>query len=173
MHDHADPADDVGTGPTEFGLTVRWAECDAAGIIYHARVFDWFSEARVTWLAQTGLSYYTHLRPRGVELLVLATEARFHRPLGPGAKVTVRAGVTKFTPTRMTFRYLVTLDGVLAVEGATHHAFVIAGRAANLRKSAPDIYAALAAAGTLELGGPEATSTGKNRRAIHEGTVPT
>jgi acyl-CoA thioester hydrolase len=125
-------------------VTVRWAECDPAGILYHPHVFDWFSEGRVAWLAARGLPYYEAVRPRGIELLVLSCRAQFHRAVHPGDQLTVGVWAEGLTPTRVTFQYRVLRDGVVVASGTTEHTFVHAGRPVNLRKAAPDLYASLA-----------------------------
>lgn len=123
--------------------TVRWAECDAAGIIYHARVFDWFSEARIQWLRDHKLDYYQVLRPEGLELLVKRTSASFHHTLHPGDPVTLHVTLSELSPTRTTFGYTVAApakSGVIAVVGFTEHAFVVEGKARRLDRTYPEIY---------------------------------
>jgi acyl-CoA thioester hydrolase len=130
---------------TALPLVVRWAECDAAGIIFHGRVFEWFSEARVAWLAQAGLSYYHDVVPLGVELLVTRATAAFQRPLRPGDAVVVEARVTHLTPARMHFGYRVLRDGLRCADGETQHGFVMHGRAGNLKKAHAALYEQLLA----------------------------
>lgn len=124
-------------------IVVRWAECDAAGIIFHGRVFEWFSEARVVWLAGVGLSYYQDVIPRGIELLVAHASADFRRPLAPGEACVVEARVSRLTPARMHFAYRVLRDGLEVASGATHHGFVIRGKAGNIKKAHADLYRTL------------------------------
>ena len=129
---------------SEWHSWVRWAECDPAGIIYHARVFDWFSEGRIIWLRDHGLDYYEVLRPSGIELLVKSAHASFHHALRPGDPITLDIQLKSVTPTRASFHYRVLApphDGVVpAMEGMTDHAFVVAGRARRLDRVAMDIF---------------------------------
>ena len=121
---------------------VRWAECDAAGIIYHARVFDWFSEGRIAWLRDHALDYYEVLRPRGVDLLVKSAHAAFRHTLHPGDAVKLLVTVEELSFTRVSFCYRVLTPQNLEVEalsGITEHAFVADGRAKRLDRFAPDI----------------------------------
>ncbi len=127
---------------SEWRSVVRWAECDAAGIIYHARVFDWFSEGRITWMKEHNLDYYEVLRPEGIELLVKSANAAFHHTLRPGDPVHLTIALDTITPTRAVFRYRVAAPAsvdVAAIEGITEHAFVVGGRARRLDRLAPDI----------------------------------
>jgi acyl-CoA thioester hydrolase len=129
--------------PSEWRSSVRWAECDAAGIIYHARVFDWFSEGRIAWLRDNQLDYYDVLRARGIELLVKTANASFHHTLRPGDPVQLRIALDSLSATRATFRYRVAAPDnpqVTALEGFTEHAFVVDGRARRLNRAFPDIY---------------------------------
>ncbi len=134
---------------SEWHSRVRWAECDAAGIIYHARVFDWFSEGRIAWLMDHALDYYEVLRPHGIELLVKSATASFHHTLHPGDPVRLLLESEIVTPTRVSFRYRVLapqMADVVAIEGLTEHAFVVEGRARRLDRFAPEIYAQFARA---------------------------
>jgi acyl-CoA thioester hydrolase len=124
-------------------LRVRWAECDAAGIVYHPRVLDWFSEARVAWLEAAGASYYNDVRAEHVELLVLDLAVQFVRALRPGDAVQVDVWADELTAARMRFCYRVEHQGRVAVEGFTRHAFVRDGRAVNLSRAAPALFARL------------------------------
>jgi acyl-CoA thioester hydrolase len=123
---------------------VRWAECDAAGIIYHAHVFDWFSEARIAWLKEHHLDYYDVLRARSIELLVKTANASFHHTLRPGDPIRIVVTAGELSPTRVTFHYRVTAPAnpeITAIEGFTEHAFVVENRAKRLDRTAPDILA--------------------------------
>lgn len=129
---------------SEWNSRVRWSECDAAGIIYHAHVFDWFSEARIVWLADHELSYYEVLRARKIELLVKTANARFYHTLKPGDPIRLRVMAKDVSPTRVTFQYQVGAPSnpeVMALEGFTEHAFVVDNRAKRLDRTAPDILA--------------------------------
>jgi len=131
------------TNRSEWHSRVRWAECDAAGIIYHARVFDWFSEGRIVWLKEHGLDYYDVLRPFGIELLVKSANASFHHTLKPGDPVHLEIQLELITPTRASFRYRVAAQQdvkVTALEGMTEHAFVVDGRARRLDRVALEVF---------------------------------
>ncbi len=123
--------------------SVRWSEVDAAGIIYHAHVFDWFSETRIAWLRHHQLDYYDVLRPLGVELLVKDARASFSHALELGDAVEVSGTLSQLSPTRCTFSYRIAnprLVGSYAVNGSTEHAFVVEGRAKRLDRYAPEMF---------------------------------
>ncbi len=128
--------------------SVRWSEVDAAGIIYHAHIFDWFSEARIAWLRHHELDYYQVLRPLGVELLVKDAHAHFAHALELGDAVDVFATLTQVSPTRCTFAYGIAIPRIergYAVTGSTEHAFVVGGRAKRIDRFAPKIFEQLLA----------------------------
>ncbi|OLZ11156.1 thioesterase [Sulfobacillus thermosulfidooxidans] len=128
---------------------VRWAECDVAGIIYHAHVFDWFSESRIQWLMAHDLDYYKILRPRGIELLVRHAEAQFFYAMHPGDLVAVDVELTGLSPTRARFTYRVLRDDITQQEtsrGMTEHIFVQQGHASRVDRHNPDLFARFQAA---------------------------
>lgn len=129
-------------GGSDWITTVRWAECDPAGIIYHARVFDWFSEARAVWLREHGLDYYREIRSRGIELLVRDAGLTFRHALRPGDRVVVKTILKEYTATRALFNYRVIREvgsSHTAVYGQTSHVFVVNGRARRLDRAFPDL----------------------------------
>ncbi|MCL6561720.1 MAG: acyl-CoA thioesterase [Firmicutes bacterium] len=133
------------SGSRVWKTSVRWSDCDPAGILYHAKAFDWFSEARVAWLHGCGLDYYHVLRARGYELLVLEAQASFRVALRPGEPVSVVISVEHLSPTRMGFRYQAVREdqpehGAEALFGRTQHAFVFQGRAVRLDRHWPEAY---------------------------------
>jgi acyl-CoA thioester hydrolase len=154
---------------SRLSLRVRWAECDAAGVLYHAHALDWFSEARVVWLESIDASYYQHVRQEGIELLVLDVFARFPRALHPGDAIDVTAWVDELTPTRMRFVYRVEHQGRVAVEGFTRHAFVREGRAVSLSKASPLLYARLVDALPAEVRRPVRRPRSQGAGEIEEG----
>lgn len=128
---------------TSWQGVVRWSEVDAAGIIYHAHVFDWFSETRIAWLADHELDYYEVLRPAGIELLVKEAHANFSHALELGDAFFVQATLSQVSPTRCTFSYGVVLPRIakgFALTGTTEHAFVVEGRARRLDRYASTIF---------------------------------
>ncbi len=123
---------------------VRWAECDAAGIIYHAHLFDWFSEARICWLENHHLDYYKILRPRAIELLVRHAEVQFFHAMHPGDNIAVHIALEGISATRAKFSYHVFNQADAKVEtsrGLTEHIFVSQGHAIRLDRQQPELFA--------------------------------
>ncbi|MDA8194210.1 MAG: thioesterase family protein [Thermaerobacter sp.] len=157
--------------PSRWSSSVRWAECDAAGIIYHGSVFDWFSEARATWLREHNLDYYQILRPAGIELLVREATASFHQALRPGDPVQLIIGMESVTAARAIFQYYVASAdhaGQLAVTGKTSHAFVVSGRACRLDRQFPEIFGQFAANSPPPKNQREWTGAGLSKQDMEE-----
>src|SRR4051812_11865463 len=60
-------------------VTVRYAETDMMGIVYHGNYLPWFEIGRTTLLKEQGLPY-RQLEADGYRLPVLEIGAKYHRP---------------------------------------------------------------------------------------------
>jgi len=60
-------------------VTVRYAETDMMGVVYHANYLPWFEIGRTTLLREQGLPY-RELEAMGYRLPVLEISARYLRP---------------------------------------------------------------------------------------------
>ncbi len=60
-------------------VTVRYAETDMMGIVYHANYLPWFEVGRTTLLKEIGVPY-KKLEADGFRLPVLEVEAKYLRP---------------------------------------------------------------------------------------------
>jgi acyl-CoA thioester hydrolase len=123
-------------------MMVTWGDCDAAGISYYARTFDWFTNGRLQFLASFQFPYMKTFHYRGISLVCLTADCQYKKMLRPEDKITVRTSLTSLTRTRMTFTYLIfKQDGELAAEGKTSHAFVDKeGNPFNLKKRFPKLW---------------------------------
>ncbi|WP_168735461.1 acyl-CoA thioesterase [Cohnella fermenti] len=135
-------------------MSVTWGDCDAAGISYYARTFDWFTNARMGLLAHYGLPYMKEWHQRDIALVCLHADCRYKKMIRPEERIVVRAELAELSRSRMAFTYLVLQeDGVVAAEGQTKHAYVD-GRGApfNLERRQPELWARLAEAGLIQRG---------------------
>ena len=123
-------------------LTVRWGDCDAAGITYYAKYFDWFTDGRVALLENIGLPYMTTFHNHGIEMVVIDAFCRYRLSLRPMEKIYLEASIASLTRTKVTFNYRVLKeDKSVAAEGSTNHAFVDErGKPFNLAKRIPDLW---------------------------------
>ncbi|MDP3275783.1 MAG: AMP-binding protein [Deltaproteobacteria bacterium] len=109
-----------------YEITVRFQEIDAAGVMFFARVFEWFHDSYFAAMAAHGVDFVAVLRDRPWLAPITHAEADFRRPMRFGDRLLVR-----LTPTvdaqRLTIRYeIVQVDSPKVVHAAGHtvHAFV-------------------------------------------------
>ncbi|MDF9407340.1 MAG: acyl-CoA thioesterase YbgC [Pelotomaculum sp. PtaB.Bin013] len=123
-------------------FTVRWGDCDAAGITYYAKYFDWFTDGRIAFLEKAGLPYMATFHNHGIELVVIDAFCRYRLSLRPVEKVFLETSVASLTRTRITFTYrILKEDNTVAAEGSTNHAFVDErGKPFNLAKKYPELW---------------------------------
>ena len=94
----------------ELEVRVRYAECDAMGLLHHARYFEYFELARTELLRQSGCRY-RDLEEQGVFFVVAGIECRFKLPIRYDDVVVVRTTVTRATRSRIDHEYEVLRDG--------------------------------------------------------------
>lgn len=124
-------------------MKVRWGDCDAAGIVYYIKYFDWFSDGRIELFERIGLPYRTTFHERGIELVAIEAGCRYKHSLQPEEKILLETRLTKLTRSRLEFRYQVFRqeDGLLAAEGMTAHAYVDRrGKPFDVKKRHPALW---------------------------------
>lgn len=123
---------------------VRWGDCDAAGIVYYARFFDWFTDGRIALLKQIGLPYQQFFHEQGVTVVAVEASCRYKKTLKPEEKYILRTTLSYLGRTRMIFDYLITKPGEnpgKAAGGRTTHAYVdVTGRPFDLKKKRPALW---------------------------------
>lgn len=123
-------------------MKVTWGDCDAAGISYYARTFDWFTNARMFFMAQSEVPYMPTFHDKGIALVCLKADCDYRKMVRPEEALTVRTSLTALSRTRMTFDYQVLKQsGELAAEGKTLHACVDNdGNPFNLKRRFPELW---------------------------------
>ena len=127
-------------------MKVRWGDCDAAGIVYYIKYFDWFSDGRIELFERIGLPYRTTFHERGIELVAIEAACRYKHSLQPEEKILLETRLTKLTRSRLEFCYQVFRqeDGLLAAEGMTAHAYVDSrGKPFDVKKRHPALWAGI------------------------------
>gem|GEM_PF-869203 len=134
---------DTSSRPSQdMDMIVTWGDCDAAGISYYARNFDWFTNGRMRFMEAQGLPYMDTFHPLGIALVCLTADCRYKRMLRPEEKITLRTTLASFTRTRMEFHYeIFKRGGERAAEGRTSHTFVDErGLPFNFEKRYPELW---------------------------------
>jgi acyl-CoA thioester hydrolase len=104
-------------------VTVRYAETDMMGIVYHANYLPWFEVGRTTLLKEIGVPY-RRLEEEGFRLPVLDVTAKYLRPALYDDTLEVLTTLRDRPLLRIYLDYEVRRDGELLATGSTVHAFV-------------------------------------------------
>ena len=104
-------------------VTVRYAETDMMGVVYHGNYLPWFEIGRTTLLKQQGLPY-RQLEADGFRLPVLEVSAKYLRPAVYDDTVTIITTMRERPLLRIRLEYEVRRGDELLATGSTVHAFI-------------------------------------------------
>ena len=104
-------------------ITVRYAETDMMGIVYHGSYLPWFEIGRTTLLREQGLPY-RELEAEGFRLPVLEVTARYLRPALYDDTVTIVTTLREKPTLRIHLEYELFNGDALLATGKTLHAFI-------------------------------------------------
>jgi len=103
-------------------VTVRYAETDMMGIVYHANYLPWFEVARTQLLREQGFPY-RQLETDGYRIPVLEVAAKFIRPALYDDTLTIVATIREKPLLRIRLEYQVFRGEELLATGQSAHAF--------------------------------------------------
>ena len=112
-------------------VRVRYAECDAQGVVFNAHYLAYF-DMNITELWRAAFGSYQSMLDRGVDLVVAEARLRFRSPARFDQEITLEAGVARLGTTSISTDHYVVRDGELLVEGVLRHVVV---DSATLRKT--------------------------------------
>jgi acyl-CoA thioester hydrolase len=104
-------------------VTVRYAETDMMGIVYHANYLPWFEIGRTTLLKEMGVPY-RRLEEEGFRLPVLEVAAQYLRPAVYDDTLEIVTRLVEKPLLRIRLEYQVRRGDELLATGSTMHAFV-------------------------------------------------
>lgn len=104
-------------------VTVRYAETDMMGVVYHGSYLPWFEIGRTTLLKEMGLPY-RDLEAQGFFLPVLELSVKYHRPALYDDTLTVVTTVRERPLLKIHLEYEVRRGDELLATGQTVHAFI-------------------------------------------------
>lgn len=104
-------------------VTVRYAETDMMGVVYHGNYLPWFEIGRTQLLKENGIPY-RQLEAEGYFLPVVEVAVRYHRPAVYDDTVTVITTLREKPSVRITLDYEIRRGDTLLVTGRTVHAFI-------------------------------------------------
>lgn len=123
-------------------VTVRYAETDMMGVVYHGSYLPWFEIGRTTLLKEMGLSY-RKLEDEGFRLPVLEVSAKYFRPAVYDDTVTIVTTLRDKPLLRIHLEYEVRRGDELLATGHTVHAFIDrSGRPVRPPAKAVEVFAA-------------------------------
>ena len=104
-------------------VRVRYAETDAAGVVYYGNYLTYFEVARVEWLRALGCPV-TEVERRGILLPVVEVRVRYLLPARLDDLLTVDVWLVHPRRASFGFEYEVRRGDELVASGATRHAVV-------------------------------------------------
>ena len=104
-------------------VTVRYAETDMMGIVYHANYLPWFEVGRTTLLKEIGVPY-RKLEEEGFRLPVLEVSAKYLRPAVYDDTLDIVTTLRERPLLRIYLEYEVRRADEILATGTTVHAFV-------------------------------------------------
>ena len=104
-------------------ITVRYAETDMMGIVYHGSYLPWFEVGRTTLLKECGI-VYRDLETQGYRLPVIELGTKFFKPALYDDTVTVVTRLKERPLLRIRLDYEVRRGDDLLVTGFTIHTFI-------------------------------------------------
>lgn len=121
-------------------VTVRYAETDMMGVVYHGNYLPWFEVGRTTLLKEMGLAY-RQLEADGFRLPVLEISAKYFRPAVYDDTVTIVTRLHEKPLLRIRLEYEVRRGDELLATGFSVHAFIDrAGRPVRPPASAVAVF---------------------------------
>lgn len=104
-------------------ITVRYAETDMMGFVYHGNYLPWFEVGRTTMLKECGVPY-RELETQGYFLPVIEMGAKFQRPARYDDTLTIITQLKERPVLRIHLNYEVRRGEELLVTGFTTHTFI-------------------------------------------------
>ena len=104
-------------------VTVRYAETDMMGVVYHGNYLPWFEVGRTTLLKELGLAY-RRLEEEGFRLPVLEVSSHYLRPSVYDDTITIVTRLPERPLLRIRLEYEVRRGEELLATGHTVHAFI-------------------------------------------------
>jgi acyl-CoA thioester hydrolase len=111
------------TEPFVHSLRVRYAECDPQGVVFNSHYLAYL-DTSMTELWRAAFGGYTVMLERGIDMVVVGTELRFHRPARFDELVTLEVHVTQMGNTSISTAHRLSHEAELVAEGTLHHVLV-------------------------------------------------
>jgi 4-hydroxybenzoyl-CoA thioesterase len=131
-------------------ITVRFGDCDPAGIVYYPIFFHYYHIALEEFFAaRCGITYHDLREKERLGFPTVKTEAEFFAPLTDGDKFTVEVSIPRMGNSSVAFVYRLLRDGQLCAKADNINVCmdIDAMRAAPIPEKYRRVFAELAGAG--------------------------
>ncbi|MFV0393685.1 MAG: acyl-CoA thioesterase [Coprobacillaceae bacterium] len=121
---------------------VQYYETDQMKIVHHSNYIRWFEEARVDFLDQIGLSYFS-LEEMGIASPVLGIECNYQSMVRFGDAVKIYCTIDTFTGVKFSVKYKIVdaKDETLRATGSSKHCFINSeGKPIHLKRENDEAY---------------------------------
>ena len=125
-------------------ISVRYAETDQMGVVYHANYLVWCEIGRTKLSEELGFKY-ADMEKKGVLSPVTNIQMNYRSPARYGEDVTIRTWIEKYNGFRLTYGYEIQDDsGKVCAEATSEHVCVNAEtfRPFSLKKHFPEWHEA-------------------------------
>ena len=109
--------------PLRHPLRVRYAECDAQGVVFNSHYLAWF-DMNMTELWRAAFGSYHAAVERGVDIVVVTAELTYRASGRFDELLELEVAVSALGTTSLTTQHAVTRDGQRLVEGTLRHVMV-------------------------------------------------
>ena len=104
-------------------VTVRYAETDQMGVVYHANYLVWMEVARTELCKAAGFAY-SEMEADGVLLAVSEAGCRYLRATKYGEEIDITATIKDSNRRFIEFHYTMACEGRKVATGRTRHIFL-------------------------------------------------
>ena len=104
-------------------LRVRYGECDPQGVVFNANYLTYL-DTGITELWREALGGYQRMIDQGLDMVVVETTLRFHKPARFDELIALELGVTRLGQTSISSAHAIKRDGELLLSADLHHVLV-------------------------------------------------
>jgi acyl-CoA thioester hydrolase len=109
--------------PFAHSLRVRFAECDSQGVVFNAHYLAYL-DMGMTELCRAAFGSYQAMLDRGIDMVVVEAQLRFHTPARFDDELRLEIGISRMGNTSISSAHRVVRGVDLIAQGALHHVFV-------------------------------------------------
>jgi acyl-CoA thioester hydrolase len=109
--------------PYVHSLRVRYAECDAQGVVFNAHYLTYF-DVGITELWRAAFGSYQAMVDRGVDIVVAEAQLRFRAPARFDQQIALEVAIEHLGQTSSVSRHVIRYEGRTLVEGSLRHVLV-------------------------------------------------